>query len=87
MEFHCNSIVMADDDPTVQFSITLPLEAVEMIESGLIPFGIYGKKRATISAALILDALKSPAVQANIREGRSKARRAANRARPQSPTN
>jgi hypothetical protein len=56
-----------------QFSISLPLEAIEMIEEGLIHFGIYGKKRATICRSLILDALKTPAVQGHIREGREKA--------------
>ena len=38
---------MGDSD-TKQFSITLPLDAVEMIENGLIPFGLYGKKLATV---------------------------------------
>jgi hypothetical protein len=77
MEFHCDSIgptMAAKSDPdTKQFSITLPLDAVEMIESGLIPFGLYGKRLATISASLILDMLKTPAVRAQIREGREKA--------------
>lgn len=59
----------ADSD---QFSITLPLDAIEMIEQGLIPFGLYGKKRATICSALILDMLKTPAVQEHIRQGRGK---------------
>jgi hypothetical protein len=76
MEFHCNSIVstMAStgDSDTKQFSITLPLDAVEMIENGLIPFGLYGKKLATVSANLILDMLKTSAVRAQIREGRDK---------------
>lgn len=57
-----------------QFTITLPLEAIEMIEEGLIPFGLYGKKRATICRALILDSLKQPAVQEHIRQGRAKKR-------------
>ncbi len=57
-----------------QFSISLPLEAIEMIEGGLIPFGLYGKMRATICRTLILDALKQPAVQEHIREGRAKRR-------------
>jgi hypothetical protein len=72
MEFHCNSIVrnMAG---TKSFSITLPKEAIEMIEEGLIPFGLYGKHLATISATLILDALKRASVQENIKEGRAKA--------------
>ena len=63
------------DAETKQFSITLPLDAVEMIENGLIPFGLYGKRLATISAALILDMLKTPAVRGQIREGREKASR------------
>jgi hypothetical protein len=53
MEFHCNSIVFAmpekGDLETKQFSITLPIDAVEMIENGLIPFGLYGKKLATVA--------------------------------------
>jgi hypothetical protein len=79
MESHCNSIVcgMPDrgDTDTKQFSITLPLDAVEMIENGLIPFGLYGKKLATVSAALILDMLKTTAVRTHIREGREKVSR------------
>ncbi len=55
-----------------QFSITLPLDAIEMVEDGLIPFGLYGKKRATVCSALILDMLKQPAVQDHIREGKAK---------------
>jgi hypothetical protein len=47
MEFHCNSIVVTmpgkGDPETNQFSITLPLDAVEMIANRLIPFGLYGK--------------------------------------------
>ncbi|MEX2455414.1 MAG: hypothetical protein WD470_11960 [Rhodospirillaceae bacterium] len=61
---------MADD--TEQFSITLPKDAIEMIENGLKPFGLYGKKRATICSTLILDMLKTPAVQENIEKGRAK---------------
>ena len=45
---------------------------LEMIEEGLIPFGLYGKRRATICSTLILDMLKQPAVQEHIREGRAK---------------
>jgi len=60
------------DSETKQFSITLPIDAVEMIEKGLIPFGLYGKKVATVAANLILDALKTPAVRGHIREGREK---------------
>lgn len=76
MEFHCNHILSdmrskADGD-SEQFSITLPVDAIEMIEQGLKPFGLYGKRRATICANLILDALKLPAVQDHIRQGRAK---------------
>ena len=56
-----------------EFTITLPTDAIEMIEGGLIPFGIWGKRRATICAALILDMLKTPAVQDAIEKGRTKA--------------
>ena len=62
---------MADRD-SEQFTITLPRDAIEMIEEGLIPFGLYGKKRATICSALILDMLKTTAVQDHVREGRAK---------------
>jgi len=77
MEFHCNSIVskMAEKDESPQFSISLPVEAIEMIEEGLIPFGLYGKKRATICRELILVALRSPEGQKNVRDGREKAKR------------
>jgi hypothetical protein len=53
---------------TEQFSITLPVEAIEMIEKGLAPFGLYGKKRGTIAAALILDMLKQPNIRDIVRE-------------------
>ena len=43
-----------------------------MIEEGLIPFGLYGKKRATICRSLILDALKTTAVREQVREGLEK---------------
>jgi hypothetical protein len=71
MVLHCNSIVlrslkMAGD--TEQFSITLPVEAIEMIEKGLVPFGLYGKKRGTIAASLILDMLKQPQIREIVRE-------------------
>jgi len=75
MEFHCNSIVipLAEKDESKEFSITLPLEAIEMIEEGLIPWALYGKRRATICRALILNMLNLPAVQDHVREGRAKA--------------
>ena len=44
-----------------------------MIEKGLIPFGLYGTKRATICSTLILDMLKTAEVQANVAKGRAKA--------------
>jgi hypothetical protein len=58
-------------------SVTLPAEAIEMIENGLVPFGLYGKHRATICTTLILDMLKTPSVQKNIEEGRRKGKTAA----------
>ena len=63
---------MAEKEESEQFSITLPVEAIEMIEKGLFPFGLYGKKRATICSALILDVLQTAAVQANIEKGLAK---------------
>ena len=57
-----------------QFSITLPTDAIEMIEAGLKHFGLCGKKRATICRSLILNMLKTPAVQDQIQKGREKAR-------------
>jgi hypothetical protein len=65
---------MAKTGESPQFSISLPSDAVDMIENGLKHFGLYGKKRATICRALILDALKRPDVQAQVKEGRRKAR-------------
>ena len=63
----------SEKDESPQFSISLPMEAIEMIEEGLKHYGLYGKKRATICRALILDMLKTPAVQANVEAGRKKA--------------
>jgi hypothetical protein len=70
----CNSIVipwfgMAESP---QFSITLPAEAVEIIEKGLIPSGLWGTKRGTVCSALILDMLKRPEVREIAREHMSK---------------
>jgi hypothetical protein len=65
---------MGESDESPQFSISLPDEAIEMIENGLKHFGLYGKRRATICRGLILDALKRPDVQAQVREGRRKAK-------------
>jgi hypothetical protein len=75
MELQCNSIVstMAENGDTKPFTISLPAEAIEDIEKGLIPFGLYGKKRATVAAALIVEALRRPDVQANVEKGRARA--------------
>lgn len=76
MEFQCKNIGIPmdeqDEGPSKEFTISLPLEAIEEIENGLIPFAHYGKKRATICRALIMDALKRPEVREHIREGRAK---------------
>ncbi|MXY38499.1 MAG: hypothetical protein F4160_20055 [Rhodospirillaceae bacterium] len=75
LQSQCFSIVgKMSKRESEQFTITLPVDAIEMIEQGLIPFGLYGKKRATVCSALILDMLKRPDVQENIEQGRSKAR-------------
>jgi hypothetical protein len=50
---------MADETESPQFSISLPAEALELIDKQLIPYGLYGKKRATVCRNLILDRLKS----------------------------
>jgi hypothetical protein len=63
------------DGEGVQITIRLPPEAVEEIENGLIPFGHYGKRRATVCAALILDMLKKAEVRGHIQEGREKTSR------------
>ena len=51
-----------------QITITLPEEAIEMIDKGLIPFGLYGKKRGSVASSLILDMLKRPEIQEIVRE-------------------
>jgi hypothetical protein len=50
MDLHCNHIVSryGEKGESPQFSISLPLEAIEIIEKRLKPYGLYGKKRATI---------------------------------------
>lgn len=45
------------DKKTDAFSITLPTQAIDMIE-GLIAEGLYGTTRAEIARQLILDQLK-----------------------------
>jgi hypothetical protein len=49
---------MAENGESPQISITLPDEAIEIIDKILIPYGLYGKKRASICRALILDRLR-----------------------------
>ena len=51
-----------------QFSISLPNQAIEMIENGLIPSGLFGTKRAEVCRNLILDMLKKPEVREIVRE-------------------
>jgi len=50
--------VMADDEDSQQFSISLPSEAIDYIERVLIPYAHYGKKRATICRNLILERIR-----------------------------
>jgi hypothetical protein len=69
---HCRAI-MATAPGNTQFSITLPDEAIEMIEKGLVPFGLYGKTRAVVAANLILDMLKSQDIRDIVREHIGKA--------------
>jgi Arc/MetJ-type ribon-helix-helix transcriptional regulator len=45
------------DKKTESFTITLPVQAIEMLEA-LIPLGLYGTSRAEIARQLILDQLK-----------------------------
>jgi hypothetical protein len=40
LQFHCFDMADKGEPETKQLSITLPLDAVEMIENGLIPFGL-----------------------------------------------
>jgi hypothetical protein len=49
---------MAEEGESPQFSISLPQEAIEIIEKQLLPYGLYGKKRATICRNLILERLR-----------------------------
>lgn len=59
---------MAVAEGNTGFSITLPNEAIEMIEKGLVPFGLYGKQRAVIAANLILDMLKRREIREIVRD-------------------
>lgn len=78
MELHCNSNVIPMPK-SESISVTLPAEAIEMIENGLVPFGLYGTKRATVCSNLILDALKRSEVREQVREGQERSTAAANR--------
>jgi hypothetical protein len=49
---------MAEDDESPQISISLPSEAIAIIEKNIIPYGLYGKKRATVCRNLILERLR-----------------------------
>lgn len=71
MEKQCNSIVIPwglDVAESPQFSISLPAGALEIIEKGLIPSGLWGNKRSTICRGLILDMLKRKDVREIARE-------------------
>lgn len=60
MSRHCKDIVirkMATARGNTQFSVTLPDEAIELLEK-LKPTGLYGTNRAEIARTLILDMLK-----------------------------
>jgi hypothetical protein len=56
---------MAKEGESPQFNISLPLEAIEIIEQTLSPYGLYGKKRATICRNLILERLRQLAPPPN----------------------
>lgn len=66
---------MPETGESPQFSISLPVEAIETIEKKLIPYAFYGRKRATICRALILEKLRelypphSPSVAADRSSG------------------
>jgi hypothetical protein len=49
---------MAEKGESPQFSISLPLEAIDLIEKRLKPYGLHGKMRATICRSLILERLR-----------------------------
>jgi hypothetical protein len=69
MELHCNSIVYRmpekpeekaeeEDAPGVPFTITLPADVIPIIVNDVGAARVWGRKRATICANLILDMLK-----------------------------
>jgi hypothetical protein len=50
--------IMAEEGNSKPFSISLPIETIDYIEKILIPYGHYGKKRATICQNLILERVR-----------------------------
>lgn len=64
MFLQCKNIVewpnmprKAKDGPTMQFSVSLPLQALALLEQ-LIPLGLHGNSRAEVARALILHRLE-----------------------------
>jgi hypothetical protein len=64
---------MAEEAESPQFSISLPMEAISIIERRLVPYGLYGKKRATICRSLILERLRQIAPPPNLKPKRKRA--------------
>jgi hypothetical protein len=60
---------MPEEGETTDFSISLPNEAIEYIEKILIPYGHYGKKRATICRGLILERIRQLSPPPNPNQG------------------
>jgi hypothetical protein len=60
---------MADEGESPQFTISLPQEAIDYIEKTLVPYGHYGKKRATICRNLICERIRQLAPPPSPREG------------------
>jgi hypothetical protein len=68
METHCNSIdktmpkkdeeIEGEDAPSVPFTITLPANIIPIIVNDVGAARVWGGRRATICANLILDMLK-----------------------------
>jgi hypothetical protein len=56
---------MPEEGESPQFSISLPSEAIEYIEKILVPYGHYGKRRATICRNLILERIRQLAPPPN----------------------
>jgi hypothetical protein len=49
---------MPESDESPQITITLPQEAIDIIEKLKKPYGLYGRKRATVCRELILERLR-----------------------------